>query len=81
MDDKLQKYRNDIIQCLIRYGGLSEEEACQRLDESKLLKFEDEDEQELFYHEVPYYWAIGLLHGRNNPKWRLDPALWPPPKA
>jgi hypothetical protein len=78
---RLQDYYDDIVHCLIYYGGLSEAAARQRLDASNLFAFENEVERAFFFHEEPYYYAMGLLHGRTNPWWHLDSALWPPPQS
>ncbi len=80
MDAKLQKYYDEIVRCLVRYGKLDEVQARSRIDDSKLFDFGNEIEQGLFFHEEPYYYAMALLHGRENPQWYNNRALWPPPK-
>lgn len=79
MDTELQAYYNDVIWCLVHYGGLEETVARQLVDESHLLEVKDEMDRALLFHELPYYWAISILYMRKNPEWHKDPTLWPPP--
>lgn len=80
MNEELQGAYRKIIQVLVRYGQLDGNEARRRLDESKLMEFDDDAGREMFLHESPYYWGMALLHGKSNPHWYHDPALWPPPE-
>ena len=80
MNAELQEYYEQIVQCLVVYGHLNEEDARQRIDSSRIFNFDqsDPDEVDLFTHEVPYYYAMSLLHG--NRDWIYDRKLWPPPR-
>ncbi len=51
MDDELQKAYNGIMQSFVRYGNVTESEARQLLDASKLLEFDDEVGREMFFME------------------------------
>lgn len=75
MDAEVQEFYEDIVACLVKYGNL-EKEAAIRLVKTSNLKELDE----MLFHEPPYYWAMHLLHAKTNPKWYLDPKLWPPPQ-
>ena len=80
-EEQLKEYHRIIVQCLIKYGGLDEQEAQRRIEESRLLS-ELDTEYDLMYlfHEEPYYWAMDILHSAGNPQWYRDPKLWPPPE-
>ena len=77
--NELQEYKQEIFLCLVRYGGLSEEEARQKVNTDSLFELKNEMKLMLIFHEEPYYWAMGMLYGRSNPLWYKDPELWPPP--
>ena len=68
----------DIVNCLVRYGGKTREEAERLVASSYIPEFLVEDVGYVF-HEIPYYWAMVLLYGRSNPQWYKDKKLWPPP--
>jgi hypothetical protein len=68
----------DIVNCVVRYGGKTREEAEQLVVSSFISGFLNEDIGYVF-HEVPYYWAMVLLHARSNQQWYKDRKLWPPP--
>lgn len=76
----LQEFSDDILYCLVTFGGLQEEAARKLIDGSHLFEDVDELGQNLLFHELPYYWAMNLLHGKAS-KWYLDSQLWPPPDA
>ncbi len=78
MKDLLAEYRKGIIDCLTKYGGLTESSARELLDNSKLLSDVTKDDDMLF-HEYPYFWAMNLLYSKTDPNWFQDPKLWPPP--
>lgn len=77
MDTELQQAGELIVQCLIHYGRLSENEARIRLNESGILVVNDELDRAMLFHEPAYYWAMSILQERSD--WYLDPELWPPP--
>ncbi len=77
--NELRLYRHETIQCLIRYGGLSETEARERVDAGNLFKLNNETTLTIIFHEEPYFWAMMMLYARNDPLWYKDPELWPPP--
>jgi hypothetical protein len=79
MDIELQQYREEVIQCLVRYGSMSEEAARHLANASGLLEVSGEVDRYLLFHEYPYYWAMSILYGGVKPEWHLDPTLWPPP--
>jgi hypothetical protein len=81
MDAELRDYCNGIVYCLIRYGGLEEEEARRLVDESKLCQPQTEMDRKMLFHELHYYWAMHLLYGRDDPDnyWFRNSDLWPPP--
>jgi hypothetical protein len=76
----IQDYCELIIQCLIRYGGLEDAEARRLVDDSKICEVKNDVDRLTLFHEVAYYWAMWLLHGKDNKDWYLDPTLWPPPE-
>ena len=76
---ELQSYKREISLCLVRYGGLSEAEARQKVATDHLFEVKNETQLMLIFHEYPYYWAMMMLYGQNNPLWYQDPKLWPPP--
>jgi len=80
MDERLQRYCNLIVECLVHYGRLEESAAQHLVDESSLCAPKDELGRLYLYHEFAYYWAMMLLHAKSNPEWYLDPTLWPPPE-
>lgn len=79
MDTKVQEYREMIIQCLLRYSKIEEVDARRMVDDSRICEVKNEMDWITLSHELSYYWAMWLLHGKNNVKWYLDSALWPPP--
>lgn len=68
-------YKKEIIRCLIEYGGLADAEA-----EERVLKSIFVDREEDLILEMPYFWAMEILHGSKNSNWTFDSDLWPPPK-
>lgn len=77
--DKIEFYR-EIVDCLVKYGNLSNEDAQLLLSKSNIYKSDTDDDFELISHETPYYWAMWLLYAKENPDWHKNPKLWPPPK-
>lgn len=76
---ELERYKQEISQCLVRYGGLSEMEANQIVERNNLFEVKNDTQLFLIFHEEPYYWAMMMLHTQQNPLWYQDPTLWPPP--
>lgn len=74
-----EEYYTGIIECLVKYGQLSEIEAKSLLEQSKLFDGVGEDDDSIIYHEYPYFWAMNLMYRETNPTWWSDPKLWPPP--
>lgn len=72
------RWCQDIVNCLVRYAGKTQEEAERIVVSSYISKFLDEDPDYIF-REIPYYWAMELLYGRGNALWYKDEKLWPPP--
>jgi hypothetical protein len=68
----------DIVNCLVRYAGRTQKEAEQLVASSYIPEFLNEHVGDVF-REIPYYWAMVLLHGRSNQQWYKDKNLWPPP--
>jgi len=81
MDDEIRTHYDLTIECLVRYGGLSYEEAVRKVDASGLFHADTEAERLLILHEEPYFWAMELVYGRSDPQtyWFHNPHLWPPP--
>ncbi len=79
MDPEMETAYRGIVRTLVRYGGLSESEAQQRLSTSSVMDLDDDMARELFFHEEPYYWAMSILYGKTDPNWYHDPARWPSP--
>lgn len=77
----VEDYCELIVQCLIRYGGVKEGDARRLLQESRICEVETEADRKWLFHEFAYYWAMLLLHAKENPKWHRDPKLWPPPEG
>ena len=80
MDQELKEYCENLIQCLVIYGKITEDEAKELVRESEICEPESEMDRVLLFHEFPYYWAMSLLHGKRDRYWHKDPALWPPPE-
>jgi len=79
LTDILERFCQEIIECLIKYGDLGEDQAKKLVSDSKICETSGEKELELLLHEPPYYWAMTILHS-DNPEWYRNPKLWPPPK-
>ena len=80
-DSQLQEYREMVVACLIKYGGLNETDAhLMVVNDPILSKAQTEMERLMIFHEEPYYQAMSLLYGKSNPSWYKDPKLWPPPR-
>ena len=80
MDEELQRFVDDVIYCLKKYGKLNQVEAQKLARESRLFEVEDDMDRGLLFHDEPYYWAMELLYGKTNPLWYKIPGFWPPPK-
>lgn len=80
MDKDLKYFCDQIVSCLVQYGGISLEEARHLLESKRLCDADTAYQQMLLFHEPPYYWAMELLYADKNPQWHLDPKLWPPPQ-
>ena len=80
-DPEIQVYHNEIVRCLVQYGGLPEDEAQHLVERSRVLEYDTEMGRSLIFHEIPYYYAMELLYGRTNPQWYKNPTLWPPPAS
>lgn len=78
MSITLNEFCEEIVSCLVKYGGLQEPEARDLLLSSKICVVDSEMDIDLLFHESPYYWAMRILHSE-NPQWHQDPSLWPPP--
>lgn len=78
---ELERYKQEISQCLVRYGDLSEVEANQIVESDSLFEVKNDTQLFLIFHEEPYYWAMMMLHAESNPLWYQDPTLWPPPES
>lgn len=80
IDDEVQKFRENVIKCLVHFGNLSEDEAEKRVEATQFFKnLETEGERAALFHEIPYYYAMVILYDDANPLWYKNPALWPPP--
>lgn len=80
MDEELHEFCKEIVRYLVRYGNLDEADAWSRVQEARLCEAESEIDRIVILHEEPYYWAMSILHGRNDPYWWQNPELWPPPE-
>lgn len=78
MDTEKQEFYEEIVECLIKYGNLSKDDAQLKLINSNIFK--NDMELEMLFHETPYYWAMWILYSEEKPEWHHDPTLWPPPK-
>lgn len=84
-DSELQDFCDEIIHCMVVHGGMDETMAYQKLEQSGLCSQEntaDAMSRALLFHEIPYYWAMHLIYGNDDPQWFNNPALglWPPPE-
>ena len=68
----------DIVNCLVRYGGKTQREA-EQLVVTSFVPGRLSGDVSLIFHEIPYYWAMFLLHQDGNEQWYKDRKLWPPP--
>lgn len=77
-EDLLEHY-NEIVKFLIKYGNMQNDEAHQKIIQSKLFDDLDRENAALYIlHEEPYYWAMTMI--QDDPEWFRDPKLWPPPR-
>lgn len=79
MNSIVKVFSQEIVECLIKYGGLDESIATEMVVSSKICEVTSEMQENLLFHETPYYWAMTLLHSDNR-YWYQDSKLWPPPK-
>jgi hypothetical protein len=75
MSDLRKVYNKEIVECLVKYGNLTNTEANNMVQYSEIL----DNVGELLFHEYPYYWAMHLLYGKLNNYWFHNSQLWPPP--
>ncbi len=78
MGNLIELYHEEIVECLIRYGHMTKDNAEVVLERSGLLANIGEDS--VVFHETPYFWAMHLIYGSEKPRWFDDPKLWPPPQ-
>ncbi len=76
MSNLKELYHREIVRCLVRYGHMSEADGEVLLERSGLLANIDEDD--ILFHESPYFWAMNLIYGTEEPRWFDDRKLWPP---
>jgi hypothetical protein len=80
-NSEIELFKNQIINCLVIFGKISEPEAVELLKSSNLFNSElSEMGLNLIFHEPPYYWAMTLIN-LDNPDWIYDKKLWPPPEG
>jgi hypothetical protein len=84
-EELLSLFCNEIVRCMVKYGQITEQEAQWRLDKSRLCatnETEREGYRSMLFHDPPYFWAMHILHSKQNPQWFNDPGLhlWPPPE-
>ncbi len=80
-DVELEAFCEEIVRSLMKYGQFDEVTARKMLEDSGLCALENNrsvTERALFFHEVPYYWAMNLIH--KDSEWWQNPELWPPPE-
>ncbi len=77
MSNLKEQYHEEIVECLVRYGHTSEDEAEALLERWGLLANVKEDS--VVFHESPYFWAMDILYGAES-RWFDDPRLWPLPQ-
>jgi hypothetical protein len=65
----------------MRYGGMQMDDAQRLLAGSRILEPWTSPHRENILHELPYYWAMHLIHAKRNPEWYLDEKLWPTPES
>jgi len=81
-NDHSRKFCGRVCDALVRFAGKSQEEAA-----GLVLRFwqdlDDIEDDELIYHEAPYYYAMCIAHhpllGEGRDYWWQDESLWPPP--
>lgn len=77
--EDLEKYHDEIVFFLQKYGNLNKVSAEKLLKKSNILpNLDDDADTGVFFHEEPYYWAMTLI--QTEPKWYKNPDLWPPPE-
>ena len=69
----------EISLCLIKYGNLDPISARKIIENSTLSNLGENHEDNLLFHESPYYWAMFLLNDNLDHYWYKNPLLWPPP--
>src|SRR5690242_19817668 len=81
-DAKLKAFCDEIVLCLVIYGDMDEVAARHKVAESGICDPERHHamrDKSIFFHDIPYYYAMNLLHGQEKPFWWNDASLWPPP--
>lgn len=80
--ERAEQFCNRIKEALVRFGGLTEESAIAKT-QSYWEHLGDIDLEPLVYHEVPYFYAMCILHhpllGDGLTDWASDRRYWPPP--
>ena len=82
-DAALLEHAEEVVLCLVHFGGLTEVEARERVEawgEYLPENLTSIGSRALFFHEPPYYYAMEVLHGHIEPYWWHLPGLWPPPE-
>ena len=83
-NDRSTAFCYRVRDALVVFADKSPEEAL-ALVRSFWEAHEDIEEDELLYHEPPYYYAMCIAHhrvlGDGKDMWWLDGEQWPPPKG
>ena len=79
-ESEIKIYSDLIVLWMIRFGGLTKDEALENLNRANLFYTESGQIDDLIFHEEPYYWAMALLFGLDNTEWFHNVNWWPPPK-
>jgi len=69
-----QHYCTEVVECLVRFGGVSEQDAIAFVNSywSAEPEFTEEDFR---LHEDPYYWAMWILYPfKHGYDWTQDPS-------
>jgi hypothetical protein len=81
---KVEEYLDDIADAMVSRYGIPLAEAVARINEHwEGLAFEEEDDDDLIFHELPEFWAGLIYYGRDAPHWDPDADLssWQPRPA
>lgn len=81
--EQAQKFCEEILEAIVASSTVTEDIAISKI-ETYWEKRTDIESDPLLYHELPYYYAMCILHhpvlGDNVPFWWKDPTQWPPPE-